>query len=158
MSVVDNDGDGLSYSLAGLGDSLKNFIQIDSKTGVITVSGNTPAALYSFKRVVSDGKLAASQDINLKMTLAVIPEAPKVTADDLRNALIPASDVDITKLEVSVDGGNTYAPFNIATAYVGNKTVLIRVIAIRPNPAGKTTEVKFTNSAPVITSGNSVNL
>lgn len=158
MSVVDGDGDALTYSLDGLSDALKSVVLIDAKTGVITVSGATPAALYSFKRVVSDGKLTASQNITLKMTAVIVPEAPSVLGNDATNVLVPAVGVDITKLEVSLDGGTTYVSFNIATTYLGNKTVLVRVIAIEPNPAGKTTEVKFTNSAPVITSGSSVSL
>ena len=90
------------------------------------------------------------------MTAVVIPEAPAIVGNDVTNVLVPSVGVDITKLEVSLDGGLTYSPFNIATTYLGNKTVLVRVMALDPHPAGKTTEVRFTNSAPAITSGSSV--
>jgi hypothetical protein len=88
------------------------------------------------------------------MTAVVIPEAPAIVGNDVTNVLVPSVGVDITKLEVSLDGGLTYSPFNIATTYLGNKTVLVRVMALDPHPAGKTTEVRFTNSAPAITSGS----
>ncbi len=56
MSTSDADGDVLTYSITGLSDALKNFITIDSNTGVITVSPALPAESYTLKRVVSDGK------------------------------------------------------------------------------------------------------
>lgn len=56
MSTSDADGDALTYALTDLSDAVKNLITIDPQTGIISVSGAVPAELYSFKRVVSDGK------------------------------------------------------------------------------------------------------
>lgn len=85
----------------------------------------------------------------VKLLKPVTPGVPNCLGDDTTNTINCAPGTDITKLEYSTDGGKTYVQFAKDLKFPGVQTVLVQEKAAGINPTGKTTELKFTNSAPV---------
>lgn len=86
-----------------------------------------------------------------------VPEAPNATIDDTNNTIILPAGVTADQLEIATTTVGPFTAFDPNKKYTGDQVQYLRIKAIGKIPASKTIELKFTNSAPKITSAASVN-
>jgi hypothetical protein len=85
-------------------------------------------------------------------------KAPVASVDDNENLVVIPEGADISQLEISPSASGPYVSFVPSKKYMGDQSQFLRFKATSATPASRATELKFTNSAPVITSVASVSV
>ena len=134
---------GWDIVLERTGDTLTAGQRKNLKVTVTPVHG-APYGVYNVVLNVSTANASAMAMGTI--TLYVAPEAPNVQADDERNLITGIE----TSMEYSNDGGETWKGYDINNipVFEGNQTVLVRLKAAPPIPAGEAAELVFTYNRP----------
>ena len=154
---VINAGNGMFVSAAQLGAQLRSVTKDELKTmGDSTDPGKSGGSSSNNNPPPPPPPPPQSnQDIILPPPpppppppLSLTPAAPDVSVDDINLKIILGAGVDGATLEVSADGGITYADYNAGATYPGGSTIKVRVKAMNGNNPGFDTTLTFTQTPP----------